>query len=72
MSLRQNVPGSATGGDQAIPELRFSEDAPLWRSNLLRHGNDVAITRVLSHIGLTVDAIPDMEQRLHNQFAGVS
>jgi hypothetical protein len=72
MSLRQNVPCSATGGDQAIPELRFRDDAPLWRSNLLRHGNDVAITRVFSHFGLTVDAIQDMEQRLRNQLAGVS
>jgi hypothetical protein len=66
MSLMQDVPCSAIGGDDAMPALRFTNNIPLTKLNLKGHGQDVAFGRVFARFGLSADAIAAKQARLRS------
>ncbi len=69
MSLRQNTPCLAVGGDGLMPLLEFEDKTRLWTLN--EGGNDEVWRRVLGHFGMTPDTIAAQEMQL-NAGAGVS
>jgi hypothetical protein len=63
MSLKQNTPCLAVGGDGLMPLLEVENKNRLWTVNKV--GNDVAWRRVLGHFGMTPATIATQEMQLN-------
>jgi hypothetical protein len=63
MSLKQNTPCLAVGGDGLMPLLEFENKTRLWTVNKV--GNDVAWRRVLGHFAMTPATIAAQEMQLN-------